>query len=111
VPLPPFLQLALFSNESRLQAMWNRSFTMSDFPITSYSLDVVNKTNGDSRKIAIDQNLTETITYDLLSSGLPLSCHALSFSLTATNSVGESRASNIATSGFSICKRNTYCCM
>ena len=103
-PLPPFLQLTLFPNVSHLQATWNRPFTMSGFPITSYTLDVVNKTNGQRTKVILDQNLTERVIYNLSSPGLPLSCQPLSFSAIASNAVGDSGTSNIVTAGFSICK-------
>ena len=77
---------------------------MSGFPITSYTLDVVNKTSGERTKVILDQALTETVTYLLPSSEVPSSCHPLSLSVTASNSVGSSSPSNIATSGFPICK-------
>lgn len=76
---------------------------MSGFPVTSYTMNVVNKTSGQSIKVILDENLLEIMTYDLQSSSVPVSCHSLSFSVIATNAVGDSSASNIATSGFSIC--------
>lgn len=76
---------------------------MSGFPVTSYTLNVVNKTSGQSIKIILDENLLQIMTYDLQSLSFPVSCHPLSFSVIATNAVGDSSASSIATSGFSIC--------
>lgn len=105
VPLPPFLQLALFSNGSHLQAYWRRPFTMSGFPTTSYTLDVVNKTSGIRTKVILDQSLTETVIYDHPNPGILSSCHSLSFSVIASNSIGDSSTSNIVTSGFPICKQ------
>lgn len=103
-PLPPFLlQLALFPDGNTLQARWNRPFTVAGFPITSYTLMVVNKTDGESTRVTIDQDLAQTMTYNLTRSGLHLSCHSLEFSAMASNSVGDSSISNIRISGFPIC--------
>lgn len=103
-PLPPFLRLYIFSNGSGLRAEWDRPFSMLGFPVTSYTLDVVNKTSGGMMKTIVHQSTSDVVTYDLLSSTIPSSCHNISFSVIATNSVGDSTASNMLTSGFPICK-------
>ncbi len=77
---------------------------MSGFPVTSYTLDIINKTSARIDKIILEQNLSTVANYDLLSTGVPTSCHAISFSVLAANSVGDSSASNIVTSGFPICE-------
>ena len=79
---------------------------MSGFPITSYTLNIVNKSDTDtSNKVILDENL---MTYDLPSSSFPVSCHNLSFSVIATNAVGDSSASNDAISGFPICMLHSH---
>lgn len=103
-PLPPFLSLTIFSNGSGIRAQWERPFTMTGFPVTSYTLDIVNKTSGRSSKVILEQNLSSIIFYDLLSISVPTTCHTISFSVLATNSIGDSSSSNILTSGFPMCK-------
>ena len=102
-PLPPFLQLTLFPDGNTLQARWNRPFTMAGFPITSYTLDVVNKTDGETTRVILDQDLAQTMTYNLTRSRLHISCHSLEFSAIASNLVGDSTISNSLISGFPIC--------
>lgn len=77
---------------------------MPGFPVTSYTLDILNKTSGRNNKIILEQNLSDVTIHDLISSGVPTSCHTLSFSVLATNSIGDSSSSNIETIGFPICK-------
>ena len=78
---------------------------MSGFSVTSYTLDIVNKTNGETTKIILEQSeLSQIMTYDLKSSDLPVMCHFLTFSVIATNQVGDSPTGNTVTLGFPICK-------
>ncbi len=107
-PLAPFLRVAVFFNGSGLRANWDTPFFMPGYPVTSYTLTFVNKTDGVSIKKILEQDLLPT-TFDLILSDVFTECHPLTYTILATNSVGNGPISNSVTIGFPICKGIIVC--
>lgn len=99
-PLPPNFNTSVVHlvNNSFLHTInWGAPFTWTDFPVTEYTINITNISNGELVSTTIPVNLNETsisvsyFNYSFVSDGS--SCYDLDIALSATNSIGESEAS------------------
>lgn len=92
------LSVVYFVNNSFLHTLdWDAPFTWTNFPITEYTVNITNTSNGELVSTIISVNLNEVsasvshFNYSFASDGS--SCYDLDIALSATNSIGESEAS------------------
>ena len=85
VPLSPSPHFMMI-NESTIRVNWERPFTWDDFPITHYTVEVLNQT-GDMLNSSV---ISPPELYYSITQMSPPSCTNLTFLVQAVNSVGPS---------------------
>ena len=87
VPLPPNPEFSML-DELTVQVVWEEPFTWHSFPITNYSVDVINETSAE----LIDSTVLspDMLSYTIAQRGPLDSCTPLLFKVNATNDVGTS---------------------
>ena len=107
-PGVPFPVEPVFSvvNVSTIKVEWEAPFSWDDFPITSYTVRVTNKT---SQELLVDDQVLgpDALSYSLTQTALP-SCTDLNFSVSVSNSVGTS-SPGITQGAFPFRKLISFC--
>lgn len=92
VPLPPSPEFVVV-NESAVQVEWEAPFTWQGFPISNYTVQVINHTSEEL--VAMGVLTPDTQSYILKQTVSPSFCTNLTFFVLANNSVGASMSGRV----------------